>query len=237
MDASSRTERPPEPFGLPPVVAGDWRELSEPLEAALRLRFDDARLAASGARVERVRVLALPFFPGWMLCDMRLGEVGSAAETEIAAQSVLYGPDGFTPLDRFETVERHVEMHGIRLETASACMAYVWFAVAFGALGTVSVDLPSSVGAGEGPEGMTLDFAGRPEPTPFDGVRAPEAARIDLRAVQDGRRVRLGLRLAADGEITELGREDLGPAGEPAAPVRRDGAMRYAPRETGGEAA
>lgn len=168
---------------------------------------------------------------------MRLGEVGSAAEAEIAAQSVLYGHGGFAPLDRFETVERHVEVHGIRLETAWACTTYVGFAVAFGALGTVSVDLPSSVGAGEGPAGMNQDFGGRPDPSPFDGVRAPEAVRIDLRPVQDGRRVRLGLRLAADGEITELGREDLGPAGELAAPVRRDGAMRYAPRETAAEEA
>jgi hypothetical protein len=226
MDIRATTPEPAD-FGLPPVLPGDWRALPDELEQALRQRLAASNLIDEGRAIEMVRVLPLGFFEGWMLCDFLLGEVGPSADSELAALVMLYGPDGFTPLDDYRRIERHVELHGVRLEGVDLCLSFVRFAAAFGALG----EAPHFIAQGDGDAIAPPDVAlAATSPSVLDGVRAPEAARISATMICEDELHRLELRLASDGMITVLARETLGPAATVEA-VRREGSMRYGPRD------
>ncbi|MEE4119899.1 MAG: hypothetical protein V2I65_12860 [Paracoccaceae bacterium] len=226
-DSPARAE-----FGLRPVVPGNWAEVPRDLEGAFRQRLAGSGLVEEAGAVEAIRILPLPFFDGWMLCDFLMGEVGPGADPELAAMVVLYGPDGFTPLDDYRRIERHIEIHGVDLGDTDACLSFLLFAGTFGAVG----DPLHVAHAGTLASAVTLEMA-HPDAakSPLDRVRAPTIARGRLEAVSRSTRLRLELRLAADGEITVLDRADLGPAGVRDR-VRREGAMRYVRRKPSGDA-
>lgn len=214
-------------FGLPPMVPGNWAELPHDLEGAFRQRLAGSGLLEEGGAVDAIRILPLRFFDGWMLCDFVMGEVGPGADPELAAMVVLYGPDGFTPLDDYRRIERHIEIHGVDLGDTDACLSFLLFAGTFGAVG----DPLHVAHAGTQASAVTLEMADPDAAkSPLDGVRAPAIARGRMEAASRRTRLRLELRLAADGEITVLDRTELGSAGG-ADGVRRKGAMRYVRRK------
>jgi hypothetical protein len=212
---------------MPPFLPGTWTALSADLTEALRQRAAAAQVVDAAGRIEAVQVLPLPFFPGWMLCDLHLGEVGTVHASEVAALAVLYGPDGFTSLEDPRAIARHIEAHGLHLSRAEDCLLYAQFAVAVGALGD-----DWSLGPPQDPE-PTVEMPQGAAPSALDAVRAPEAARVRLGALDGDVPHAVTIRIAADGGMTILDREtlDLPVQGRPGqkgpmrvASTRKDGA-------------
>lgn len=201
---------------FPPVVPGPWVALSGAMTEVLRQRAEETGAVDAARAIESVRALALPFFPGWMLCDLLLGEVGPVDNSEVAVLVMLYGPDGFTRLDAVGTIASHIQRHGISLTTAEDCRAYADFALTFGGLG--SAWAPSFSEAVQ----TSVTLCDPPTPSPLDNVRAPEIAKLRLRARNGSRLSLLTLRLGSDGALRILSREDIpGPVPEPAPPRGR----------------
>ena len=213
---------------VPPFLPGRWTPLTADLTEALRQRAAAAGAVDAADRIESVHVRPLPFFPGWMLCDLLLGEVGTVQDSERAVLAVLYGPDGFTSLETPRAVARHIEAHGISLARPEDCLLYAQFAVAVGALGGGWRLAPP------GDPGPTVEMSDGATPSVLDAVRAPEVARVRLRALDGEVAHSLTIRVASDGETTLLETEALDEPPQPEA--HPNGPLRVVPkRKDGGE--
>lgn len=119
-------------FILPPPVPGNWAVLDAAQAGLVLARLEEARLPElEGAAVRGLRVLPLGFYPGWVLCDIRVAAQRAANGAEAADETVhslLYGPDGFTPLDGTSgPIHLHNELHGLHLADEESQTAYLRF--------------------------------------------------------------------------------------------------------------
>lgn len=202
LPATSTVEQHPEPE-VAPYLPGNWTALSVELVEALRNRAAAQGVVDLANRVTSARVLPLPCFPGWLLCDFLLGEVGTVDASEVAALAILYGPNGFTSLEDPKAVLSHVKAHGVDLSTAENCSSYAEFAVAAGILGT-EWSLPLNVD-----HKTVVETPGRGMTSPLDAIRSPEAARVHVCALYADELFQLTIRLSVDGEIMMLEKKKL----------------------------
>jgi hypothetical protein len=186
-----------------PYLPGNWAALSVELVEALRNRAAMEGVVDFADRVTRVRVLPLPCFPSWLLCDFLLGDVGAVEASEVAAFAIMYGPNGFTSLEDPGALLRHAKAHGVDLSTAENCAFYAEFAVAAGIFGT-EWSLPLDVD-----DKTLVEIPGRVLNSPLDAIRSPEAARILLRSFLADELFQLTIRLSVDGEIMLLEKTKL----------------------------
>jgi hypothetical protein len=124
-------------FLLAPPLPGRFRTLGRERAAVLVGRLRETRFPGKNLEVEAVRVLALPFYPGWLLLDvqarpMQGEDAGPGAFEHAGVHSFLYGPDGFTPLDGTSLpIFSHNDRHGIALSDPAWRELYMRFFCAF----------------------------------------------------------------------------------------------------------
>lgn len=133
------------PFLLDPIYPGAWRALAREPAGLLVQRLDELGMQPGNAAVDAVRVLKLPFYPRWILCDLQFAAGADARKGE--AILCLYRPDGCTPIDgRSERVRGHNDRHGVSLETEERRTAYLEFfcTAVFGEEGPFRIVHPST---------------------------------------------------------------------------------------------
>ncbi len=112
---------------MPPLFEADWREAGDALGTDLRRRLTRSqafmpRLKFAG-HMARVRMTALPFWPGWSA-----GEALMTGDGEDRVVAFLYGPFGAELLDgRSDIIHEVNEQQGIQLETDAQREAYLRF--------------------------------------------------------------------------------------------------------------
>jgi len=95
---SPRVDAPLSPVGqfeLPPPIPGPWRVARDPELALLRARLIELNIPEfEKLEISAIRLLAVSFHPGYLLCDIALTQEAEAA----GCASLLYGPVGAIPL-------------------------------------------------------------------------------------------------------------------------------------------
>ncbi len=108
---------------IAPPIPGQWHWQPDAIRLVLKARLQSADYAPLAfASLAALRVCPLPFYPGWMLCDWQCDDDG------YVWASLLYGPDGFTPLDGTSLpMHGHNREHGVVLATESERLSYLRF--------------------------------------------------------------------------------------------------------------
>lgn len=142
-------------FMLPVPISGDWTMLVEEQAQLLITRLSECNFPGiSLTNGARVRILPLPFWERWILCDVQPhhverkapagNRIGRMAEREAemvsretgkdeeemlgAVHSFAYGPDGFLPLDGTSAlIHQHNALHGVDLSTTALQHSYLRF--------------------------------------------------------------------------------------------------------------
>lgn len=116
-------------FELDPPVPGSWAMLDSDRLALFLHRLGEAHFEdVPPVRISALRFLPLDFYPGWMLCDIQIAPDPQYPDRPIQIHSLLYGPDGFTPLDgQSEPLHLHNAMHGLSLQSETEKTAYLRF--------------------------------------------------------------------------------------------------------------
>lgn len=116
-------------FELAPPVPGPWVILDSDHRAIFLHRLAEAGfhdMPQTG--ISSLRFLPLHFYPGWILCDIQIGPVPQQPDRPAFIHSLLYGPDGFTPLDgQSQALHLHNALHGVTLQSAAQQTAYLRF--------------------------------------------------------------------------------------------------------------
>ncbi|MFT4954250.1 MAG: hypothetical protein ACI8U3_000618 [Brevundimonas sp.] len=112
----------------PPLFEADWREPSGRLGDDLSQRLAVSRTLmphlAFGGRMARIRMTALPFWPGWTAGEALI--TGAGEDDRVMA--FLYGPFGAELLDgRSDLIHDINERRGIQLDTDARRQAYLRF--------------------------------------------------------------------------------------------------------------
>ena len=108
---------------IAPPLPGQWHWQSDATRLVLKARLKTASYEPLAfATLAALRVCPLSFYPRWLLCDWQCDDHG------FVWASMLYGPDGFTPLDGTSIpMHGHNHKHGVVLDSENDQLHYLQF--------------------------------------------------------------------------------------------------------------
>jgi len=214
------------------------------MRAALIERLRETDIDGANYAYGDVRLRPLGFWPGWMLVELRIIDDHARATDGETVLSVVFGPDGFSPLNvGLRTFRQHTRLHGAVFTAEAECLAYLQLymihAFRSGDPGWLLwPGGPVSAQDGDGspyrPGPTEVDLGAEP-PSIYDKVRAPAAAVIEADIHVAGRINRCRFRLDREGAVTILSDQTSCPVATLVPQVRLEGALRTAecPRQEG----